>query len=487
MRLISKSTLGLTLSLGALFFSSCKQKQESTKKEEGSVYKTSTSVELCDASWFPHSQTKNPIEGGEKSPFSAKSSTNKMFHQWSWQKFLWLTKPTKKKGTDVPLFLNSSKIFQVTSHMEDVDIPEGVNVVLTDTLQAGDGKIVLRTNPSFNSDGNSETVFYSIYIDSIFKESALKFGEIIKNDTVKRNNNFTFPFGSLELKASWVATSALPKEEVNNYYTTMAQVIQKNKGKRNIEVALSGMHVVGVVENHPEFIWATFEHDDLAPNYNWEENKASSENEKLLFSKGSVENSINGIKWDRTDRKNQKPVETYKVYDLFQYGVPRNPDGTFMETSQGGEKNFNNVNDINNCVKKNLKDVWKNYFYNGSIWLNTDGMSPEAQAAKIVELGEGISSGEKGALTRGSLNCANVTMESFTQTFENGIQKVNVKTLANCFSCHNSVSFKTDYRSPLYLSHVFDAYAKGLQGHSKDEVEMLKAAQELQGYIKTKL
>ncbi|MEC4621935.1 hypothetical protein VST04_27980, partial [Bacillus paranthracis] len=27
------------------------------------------------------------------------------------------------------------------------------------------------------------------------------------------------------------------------------------------------MHVVGVVENHPEFIWATFEHHASTPDY----------------------------------------------------------------------------------------------------------------------------------------------------------------------------------------------------------------------------
>ena len=30
-------------------------------------------------------------------------------------------------------------------------------------------------------------------------------------------------------------------------------------------MALVGLHVVGVVQGHPEFVWATFEHDKNAP------------------------------------------------------------------------------------------------------------------------------------------------------------------------------------------------------------------------------
>src|ERR1041385_514811 len=46
----------------------------------------------CESFWFPHASTPAPKEG-IGSPFDTTSTTNCMFHQWSWQKFLWLTKP----------------------------------------------------------------------------------------------------------------------------------------------------------------------------------------------------------------------------------------------------------------------------------------------------------------------------------------------------------------------------------------------------------
>ncbi|CAM1365630.1 hypothetical protein [Tenacibaculum xiamenense] len=486
MRLILKSTLGITLSLGVVFFSSCKKKQESSKKEIDSVYATSSSTELCEKSWFPHSQTKNPAEG-KGSPFDTDSSTNRMFHQWSWQKFLWLTKPTLVEEAEIPLFLNHEKIFQVDSHMKPVKDVEGVNVILTDTLQAGPGG-VLKTNPKFNSDNKSETVFYSIHIDPILKKSAEKFKNAIISGELDENNYKTFPVGALELKVSWVATSAIPKEELSNYYVTTAAISRDTINYSKTEVAMLGMHVVGVVENHPEFIWATFEHDDLAPNYNWKQNKATSKDQKLLFEKGET-SGLDAITWDTL--KHQPNVKD-KAYDLFQYGVPRNPDGSYMKTSQGGKKNFDNVNNLNECVKKNLKDVWRNYFYNGSIWINTDGMSPEEQAKKIVELGQGIDNGKEGSLARGSLNCANVTMETYTQTFQNDLSKIKANTLVNCFTCHNAVNFDVEDKdnrpsSPLYLSHIFNGYVERERGKSAKEVEVLKAKHELEEYMKNTL
>ena len=102
--------------------------------------------------------------------------------------FLWLTKPeyqieklaVKQEGKEVPLyvgetlplFLNPKKMHQVTAHMQDVKQKEGAALVLVDTAQAGSGG-TLKTNPAYNEDGVSETVFYSIHIKS-YNERSIK-------------------------------------------------------------------------------------------------------------------------------------------------------------------------------------------------------------------------------------------------------------------------------------------------------------------------
>jgi len=466
----------LLIAILSICLTSCKKeekkvdevKTEAAKEEGLATYKKGGVAPcLSKASWFPHTQTPAPAEG-KGSPFDVSSTTNCIFHQWSWQKFLWVTKP---EG-DLPLFLHQKEIIQVNDAMEPVTQREGVSVVLTDTIQAGSKHGVLKVNPEYNSEtGKAFTVHYSIHTSLTMQDAAEDFKEALASGKLPADNLETFPVGSLELKVSWVDAAAIPNNKLGNYYTTMAAVIDKDgKTYTNTKMALLGMHVVGVVENHPEFIWATFEHDDMVPNYDWKANTASSATQKLLFAEGST-SGLDGI----TFIKDKEPVLANKAYDLFQYGVPVTVSG-YMETSQSEPENFDHIKEINASVAANLEGVWKNYFYNGSIWIDTDGMTPEQQAQKIVELGNNIGSATPGSSARGSLNCANVTMETFTQTFQSDISDINVNNLANCFSCHNPSSFSGN-TSPIYLSHIFDKFIQINDGKSDKEVELMKDEQ----------
>ena len=227
-------------------------------------------------SLFPHTQTSPPKEGAD-SPFAASETTNCIFHQWSWQKFLWLTKPDTN---NTPLFLNQT--IQVDPYMETVTIPSGVSVVLTADNQAGSSGI-LKSNPNFNTNGTSATIYYAIYMNSTMNEEAKKYAAQLKSGALDANNTKTFPVGSLELKTSWISTEVIPEADRTNYYITNASI-----NGTTTEVAMLGMHVDGVVENHPEFIWATFEHNSLAPAFDWTKGTAISDTEKLLFKAGSV-------------------------------------------------------------------------------------------------------------------------------------------------------------------------------------------------------
>lgn len=429
---------------------------------------------LCYASpsWFPHSQTPAPEEG-VGSPFDVSSTTNQIFHQWSWQKFLWLTKPGANGN---PEFLDVSNIYQVDANMSKVKMYPGTTVTLNDTKQAGSESAILQTSPAYYGGSSPYTVYYSKHINKTMYDAAVGFeAEMVKGTIDSTLNYQTYPVGSFELKVSWVDVNAIPANKRNLYYTTNASLSTDGVNYNTVEVALLGMHVVGVVQNHPEFIWATFEHDDLGPAYDWTANSASSSSDKLLFAAGNT-TGINGILYNDSTQLGRDP---HKVFDLFKYGVPRDSQGNFMSgTSQSEPLNYNNIAGINNCVKSNLNDVWKNYFYNGSIWLNTDGMSPADQAKMIVDLAYGISKSDSGSSTRGSLNNANITMETFTQTFQNNISSINVNNLANCFSCHFGVDYSGS-KSPLYLSHLFDGYIKIQSGMTKTQVEELKLKHEL--------
>jgi len=470
---------------------SCKEKVSNMAKPlpfsyEDKITNSSKKLPVYSNGWIAHNANTPAPQEGIGSPFDTDSTTNGIFHQWSWQKFLWLTKPTSEtevlhiKDKDqikpltinvkTPLFLNPNSMIQVDSYMKKVPQQSLAMVVLKEINQAGSPQGVLKTNPNYNSNSVSNTIYYSLHVNSSFFNNAVTYLNQLNNGTLPKDNFKTFPVGSLELKVSWVTVSAIPKDKRPNFYTTVAAIITNNGEYKKTEVALLGMHVVGVVKNHPEFIWATFEHNDLAPNYDWHINTASTTNQKLLFSTGST-TGLDGITY------NNGVKLADKAFNLFKYNIPVNATG-FMKTSQSEPLNFNNMTSINNDAASNLKGVWQNYFYNGALWLNTDGLSPEQQAKTIVSLNNKIGDATPGSLARGSVNNVNVTMETFTQTFQTNISSIKSGNLANCFSCHSAISYSSN-TSPIYLSHIFNSYINNQQGKTIEEVEQLKLKQEI--------
>ncbi|HKC69957.1 MAG TPA: hypothetical protein VKG26_17100, partial [Bacteroidia bacterium] len=309
-----KKTLLMAASSAALIFSACHNNKGGAN---GYGSATSSSTCSCEANWFPHATTPNTIDG-KGGPFDTSSTTNCMFHQWSWQKFLWLTRPMASGHA----FFQDS-LTQIAANLSLVAPYNNTPLVLEDTAQAGSGGS-LHTNPAFNS---GHMVYYSIFANKTLLNAAAGFKAQINADTSLLNNSFVFPIGSLELKVSWVNIAAIPQAEQVNYYTTNAVIKTIHKTGKKVDtvytpttVALLGMHVVGRVINHPEFIWATFEHHKMGASYNWANATASSDatassaNNKLLFAAGTA-STLSGITWNTTT-----PDSLYKVFTLYQYG-----------------------------------------------------------------------------------------------------------------------------------------------------------------------
>ncbi len=82
---------------------------------------------------------------------------------------------------------------------------------------------------------------------------------------------------AIEIKTSWVDVKSVPNPDT--YVTIEAEVPIYEKSADNlnwspptsgattetIRLALLGIHIVGTVEDHPEFVWSTFEHIANAP------------------------------------------------------------------------------------------------------------------------------------------------------------------------------------------------------------------------------
>ncbi|HXU27641.1 MAG TPA: hypothetical protein VN698_10445 [Bacteroidia bacterium] len=479
---VTKKTI-LMAAVSAMFiFSAC---HNGGKKDEGGYNATTpTSTCSCETKWFPHPSTPNTIDG-VGGPFDTSSTTNCQFHQWSWQKFLWLTRPMQSGHA----FFQDS-LMQVNADLSSVNPYNNIPLVLQDTAQAGSGGSV-RTNATFSTDGQNHLVYYSIFVDKKLRDAAIAFKAMIVKDPSKLDNDSTFPNGSLELKISWVNVAAIPVAEQAAYYTTDAvikTIVKKDTIYTPTKVALLGMHVVGRVINHPEFIWATFEHHHMAAFYNWANATATSDaaitstNNKLLFRQGTT-TTLAGITWPNNGTA---PDSMYRIFTLYKYGTPRLALDSFMTgTCQAGSVNYANIDSLNKCVAANLAptDVWRNYFYNGSIWVNMDGTTPAQQAALLISRGSNIGSALTDSVVRGSLAVFNLTMETYLQTFTSNTNQIHTFTadsIANCFGCHTSAPFSLKFegasyknkRSPLYVSHIFRDYVSATEKSTLSDAKL---------------
>ncbi|WDF61019.1 hypothetical protein PQ462_06545 [Flavobacterium sp. KACC 22758] len=460
-----KTTKMVCLFIIIIALSACKKDAKGKNDNYTTINKSAASSEcLAPANWFTMvnntRQTPPPNEGPTSVFANNATVTNCDFHKWSWQKFLWLTNEVNGK----PLFMTN--LIQVNAAGQKLDPSNGI--VLTDTAQASSNTDILQTPKYQSGVPKQTTVYYSIFMDQLLYDTMIKYGPIAKNDPTKVKD-ITFPVGALELKTSWIDASAL--KDTSTYFVTQG-VINGVKTK----VALLGMHVVGIVENHPEFVWATFEHENLAPAYDWTKATPTAD--------APVTSTVDYPFFNKNNTATVQNITTGNgnytdVFSVYKYGVPveKAMKGSFnvqlyMDTSQNGSENFNNIRTINQSVKTQLTGIWNNYFYNGSLWINTAGYnSTPAQAALLDSLSYNLSNSSPGDLTRGSTAAYNITMETYVQVgfSPSSIHGNTVNNLVNCFSCHNASNNSAE--SPLFISHVFTGYVQNLQGLNRKQIK----------------
>lgn len=413
----------------------------------------------CEApdSWFPSTQTQ-PFD---PSTFPGDSATNCDFHQWSWQTFLWLTQDVKGRMRFMT-FPGEADLFNPADFTREpallaevmktpkariqlrVRAVKSKDSALTNAdsiAQAGGGGVLV--------DQNGFPVFYSVHFDPVFYEFVRKNGYYKFDTYIKADPTTTFPLGAMELKASWRIVQA--GEDTSAVYTTDADVPvleQDDKGNvtavpgktRPVKVAFVGIHIVGIVAHHPEFIWATFEHSGNAP-----------EKADVPSATGSTFYAANTAAADclvdahrsgklKLDPASQTFTPVTQVYRT-------NPNG-----DKPGTPNSANITALNASVNAKLESgaVWKNYDLIGGLWLLPDSLTP---------------AGIDDSKLRGSLPLANTTMETYHQTI-------------NCFACHGTDGPPGVPNMNMNLSHILtDGLLKNQQA-MKDKAKAKAAGKE---------
>lgn len=422
--------VGLTL-LGASALTMQHVNAASEDKSKSTPAKSSSFNCAADASWFsaPSMPTEVKKSGGDG------SSNFCDFYQFSWQAFAYLmapsaADPTVRNFEDVSQFpeleVNSDgspanscdgKVTGKTLFVRTMKpVDGGTEFVLPERIgQAGGGATIY--------DQNGNVVFYDV-----------RFGKSLCDiDKIKALQNF--PGGTTELKLAW---KVLGKNDDPSKFITMQAKIGSESTTTNL--GLIGFHMALTTPDHPEMVWATFEHNINVPDCNNPSATSGWSFTSDTCATALQQQNIPGIiDCDFNDASTQTAItgSATEICRDYPYG-----------SAPGDLKYDENVGDItslNANVQPYLTNhfaILKNYFNLGALWV-----SDTTQSSNIGN-------------QRGSLRLANSVAETNYQYVD-----LNANFVSNCFGCHNY----TGRGSPASgknttsgnLSHIFDDIVAG--------------------------
>lgn len=407
------------------------------------------------SSWFPHAKTPAP----DANIFPGNTTaTDCDFHQWAWQEFLYVTQDVGGH----PRFLNYPTEFDLFP--TDVTTKPATAAALrarsthpmlrlkVRTTKAQHGGRLENANSIFQAgsggvlvDHHGNPLYYSVHFNWVFYKFVESNSYYDYSTYIATNPSVTFPDGASEFKASWKIV--LPGEPFAGY-TTEAEVptlsststgdIVAGEPMRQVKVGLVGLHVVGVVANHPEFIWATFEQvensPDLPPGMSATSDQPISKSNFTFYTAGTAAKDCNvQPKTYTLDAAKQTLSPITQVFRQFAFGG-------------GTRENISAIESLNKNVHARLSpgDPVSHYQLIGGVWLLPGALVPN------------LSPG--GSQLHGSPDLANSTMETFVQPpFKNPTPPPDYFT--SCFGCHDTqaTTTSTGLKIPpmnMNLSHI---------------------------------
>lgn len=465
---------------------SCKEKTEAETASETELYTavtTDTNSPDCNLTsttfnaWF-----KSGIASENGVVMSANSvdfihENNCDFYKWSEQMFLWITSSTNNQTTlESPVFytispVDSTGAREFIPHTSGTALRAFANIEKTGSIHTEEGQA---GSDDVLMDRYGNLVYYISFGNDVYAQFLTAVnnkemsGATFPTTAADRDSivNFAKKYNvdlpdanalAIELKTSWVQTDSLTN--VDDYITVEAVIPTYTKtdiqwditGEKTVTLAMVGMHIVGSTSDHPEMVWATFEHENNAPNQTYQYIDAAGSlvtvpadvDGPWLFNSdvSSTPNvshmtfSGNSIIADTTNQFTISPSNTVMMKPWgVSYDTIPNP-----EDSSPAAANTTVLN-LNNSITKLLpgNDVRKNYQFIGATWTN-NGAAPNGKSYAPSNSADGVSIG--------SSQLSNSTMETYFQN-ELGYSEFN-----SCFMCHN----KNNGLKPTDLSHVFSA------------------------------
>ncbi|MEY2502522.1 MAG: hypothetical protein QOI07_2856 [Verrucomicrobiota bacterium] len=368
------------------------------------------------------------------------------FHQWSWEAFVWATAigpDGRARFTSLHNVDELGKKAVAAKGPKPLSLkprdlkPKGASANRggDDPQQAGGGVLV---------DQDGQIVWYSTHMNDAYFQFVQQNGGAGYS---KAANTLNFPVGAAVFKASWkvVPAGATP----TGFYmekSTVPLLINKKGGgiaidpsgkTRPVTVALVGLHVVGVTDNHPEFLWGTFEQvqnaPDLPPNMQPNSSDPVSAQGFTFYKANTPAIACNSPSpAPSVDPAKQTVAPVTNVFRQFATGnAAANRTADITAINSGAQGEMANMGTFKPPQPK--ETVWANYKLIGTLWLQANTLKPDN--GNMVP--EGV----------GSVNLANATLETYFQG--QGF---------SCFLCHNtggSTSPKKPYPGKdINISHV---------------------------------
>ncbi len=358
------------------------------------------------------------------------------FYQFSWQ---WMLAQASADQNGDPVFMQNRVCSPTGGNDQCADAP------ITGVLGAMEQLIPRQGKPTNFEDAQADGNALYDQAGNVLYYNAFYSQELCDSTSAG------FAPGTLEAKVSWMI---LQEGTHHTYYTVSASLPGHDE---EITLGLVGLHLAIWTPNHPEMIWATWEHKTNAPLCNgtsavsgW--SLASDDAAACLSASptgvsGAPPSSCDSFAFNTPHAHSSTvPVTGAPINVCRQYAYG-NQEGTAVNGNDNAanlaaitELNAALVGDAGLLTQLPSDDpmqVWSNYEMVGGIWTKDGADSGPPPVPSTQSQGPGAADSPQ----RGSLELTNMTLETF--------QQGDTSAIPNCFGCHNYTA-----ANPLGVSHI---------------------------------
>ncbi len=377
------------------------------------------------------------------------------FHEWSWETFVWAT---ALDSNGIPRFMTLSTPDELLNNALVVKSgsvrplrlgTRSLKPHATANAPEVAGAIV-EADSNMMVAPNGYPVYASVHMNNLYFATAQNNLIIDQGYQNNADKDTYFNVGAAIFKATWMRLDDKQSAPAGAF-TTQAEIpvltvdpktkMVVTSGKfLKATVALVGMHVVGITDNHPEFLWGTFEHNmnsPMLPDNSFTPSGSSAKN--YTFYRANTP-------YTNVNIANQGPPASLAFDENTQKFSPIT--NAVQENMTGGENNSpqgpENIGNLNKSAQgflsaqKGNEALFANYNLIGTVWMQPNTYTISNNNWQTLNQANAV----------GSVNLANSTAETFQQAATN---KGSSSNFGNCFECHNPQSYAQDAQGPAQL------------------------------------